>query len=131
MPQLHHLALTAADLPNAAKFYDAVFAVLGYEHGYDSDTLHTWVGPSPEILLYAVEGSDTAPHVHGRPGLQHAAMQVETRDMVEAVHETVVKGGWTVVHQPQEYDYSDGYFAVFVEDLDGNRWEFAHIPTPV
>ncbi|MDP9850418.1 VOC family protein [Streptosporangium lutulentum] len=130
MPQLHHLALTTADLTTGAAFYDAVFGVLGYKSGYTSDELRTWVGHSPEILLYPVEGDDTAPHTHGRPGLQHAAMEVENRAMVDAVHEAVVAGGGTVVHAPREYDYAEGYYAVFVTDSDGNRWEFAHIPTP-
>ncbi|MFC7650466.1 VOC family protein [Streptosporangium lutulentum] len=93
MPQLHHLALTTADLTTGAAFYDAVFGVLGYKSGYTSDELRTWVGHSPEILLYPVEGDDTAPHTHGRPGLQHAAMEVENRAMVDAVHEAVVAGG--------------------------------------
>jgi catechol 2,3-dioxygenase-like lactoylglutathione lyase family enzyme len=131
MPSLHHLALTTADLPEGARFYDAVFAgVLGYRPGYSSDELRTWVGPSPEVLLYPTEGGDSARHVHGQPGLQHAAMQVETREMVKATHQAAVRGGWTVVHEPREYDYAEGYFAVFIEDLDGNRWEFAHIPNP-
>lgn len=52
-------------------------------------------------------------------------VEVETQDAVDAAHEAMVKGGWTVVHAPREYDY-----AVFVADPDGNRWEFAHIPIP-
>ena len=131
MPRLHHLALTTADLKNAKTFYEAVFVgVLGYAPGYTSDELCTWVGPTPEILLYPVEGDDASPHTHGTPGLQHAAMEVENRDMVDGVYQAVVNGGGRVVHEPREYDYAAGYYAVFVADDDGNRWEFAHIPAP-
>lgn len=132
MSSLHHLALSAVDLREGAAFYDAVFVdVLGYKRGYEGDRLVTWVGPDPEILLYVVAGDDTARHTHGRPGLQHAAIKVEGRQTVDAVHQAVVSGGWTVVHPPREYEYSSGYYAVFVEDVDGARWEFAHMPHAV
>lgn len=46
-----------------------------------------------------------------------------------AVHKAVLAGEWTVIHEPHEYpEYSEGYFAVFVEDPDGIRIEVAHIP---
>jgi catechol 2,3-dioxygenase-like lactoylglutathione lyase family enzyme len=126
---LHHLALTTADQAKAAPFYDAVLGILGYSRGYTSERLCTWGGPGPEILLYIVEGADASPHTHGRPGWQHGAFQVDDRDTVDAIHTAVVDGGWTVVHEPAEYpDYAPGYYATFVEDPDGIRWEFAHIP---
>jgi catechol 2,3-dioxygenase-like lactoylglutathione lyase family enzyme len=131
---IHHLALTAADLPKAAAFYDAVFVdVLGYRRGHTSAELVTWIGPEPEpeILLYVVEGDDTTAHQHGQPGLQHIAFQVDSRATVDAVHTAVVDGGWTVVHSPREYpEYSPGYYATFLEDADGSRWEFTHTPPP-
>ncbi|MFE9328531.1 VOC family protein [Nocardia sp. NPDC052278] len=130
MPTLHHLAITTAEQAKTAPFYDAVLGALGYTREHTSEQLCTWVGPVPEILLYTVEGDDDRQHTHGRPGWHHAAMEVEDRETVEAVHRAVNDGGWTVVHPPREYDYSEGYFAVFVTDPDGVRWEFAHIPTP-
>jgi hypothetical protein len=59
----------------------------------------------------------------GTPGLTRVSSSVL---LVQASITAI----WTVVHPPTEYDYSEGYFAVFVEDPDGTRWEFAHIPTP-
>jgi predicted lactoylglutathione lyase len=36
------------------------------------------------------------------------------------------------VFEPREYpEYAAGYYAVFVEDPDGSRWEFLHAPNPV
>ncbi|MBC7299471.1 VOC family protein [Nocardia salmonicida] len=131
MPKLHHLALTI-DLDKSAPFYAAVLPLLGYALEYCGDRLQVWKGSalSPEVLLYAVEGEDSRPHTHGRPGLQHLAVEVEDRGIVEQVHQVVVAGGFPVVHEPREYsDYSKGYWAVFVTDFDGNRWEVAHIPS--
>ncbi|SUA48669.1 Glyoxalase-like domain [Nocardia africana] len=58
-------------------------------------------------------------------------MRVEDRATVDAVHNAVLQGGWNVVHDPRHYpDYAEGYYAVFITDPDGIRWEIAHIPTP-
>lgn len=127
--RLHHIALTAADLPKSAEFYDAVLGVLGYRRTHSYDTICVWGDGEPEVLLYPVEGSDTSPHRKGRPGLQHLALAVADRDTVNRVHDAVAAGGWTVVFPPADYpDYADGYYAVFVEDPDGSRWEFLHTP---
>lgn len=134
MPSLHHLALSATDLAKSGPFYDAVLNLLGYRPGSTGDALRTWIGPdsAPEILLWAAEGDDRSRHTHGRPGWQHAAMHVDDRATVDAVHAAVLAGGWTVVHAPREYPgYADDYYAVFITDPDGIRWEIAHIPTPV
>lgn len=129
--KLHHLALTAADLAKAAEFYDAVLGAVGYERSGTYEKLCVWGGQSPEVLLYTVEDEDTSPHRKGRPGLQHLCVEVPGQETVDAVHDAVVAGGWTVVFAPKLYpDYAEGYYAVFVEDPDGSRWEFAHIPNP-
>ncbi len=130
MTTLHHLAVTAIDLPKSAEFYDAVLGEIGYSRGMTTDRLCTWHGPEPEILVYTAEGDDRSPHRHGRPGWQHAAFAVADRETVLAVHKAVTTGGWIVVHEPRDYpEYSDGYFAVFVEGPCGVRIEVAHIPS--
>lgn len=127
--RLHHLALTTADLPRTAEFYDAVLGAVGYRRTCTGERLCVWGEQRPELLLYTVEDDDTSPHRKGRPGLQHLAIEVPDQQTVEAIHDAVVAGGWTVVFAPQLYpDYAEGYYAVFVEDPDGSRWEFAHIP---
>ncbi|MFI7524503.1 VOC family protein [Nocardia salmonicida] len=131
MLTLDHLGITTADQAKSAPFYDAVLSLLGYSRGITSESLCTWTGPGPEILLWNAEGDDTSPHTHGRPGWQHGAFRVDDRALINAVHTTVLDGGWTVVHEPRTYpDYADDYYAVFIEDPDGIRWEIAHIPNP-
>ncbi|MFI6163135.1 VOC family protein [Micromonospora haikouensis] len=125
---LHHLAITATDLTTSAQGYDAILGAIGYRRHITADTICTWSGPQPEILLYPTEGNDRTPHQHGRPGWQHAAFSVADRDTVHAAHQAAIDAGWTIVHPPQEYDYMPGYFAAFLEDPDGIRLEVAHIP---
>jgi glyoxylase I family protein len=44
------------------------------------------------------------------------------------VFRAVVEAGGTIVHEPRFYDYTDGYYAAFIEDPDGSRLEVIHIP---
>ncbi|BCY11044.1 VOC family protein [Actinoplanes sp. L3-i22] len=121
---LHHVALTAIDLEASRCWYDACLSVIGYQPGTVDPRICTWGGITPEVLLYPVEGADREPHTHGRPGLQHLAIEVDDRGIVDAAHSAVVQiATGRVVHPPQEYDYLPSYYAVFVEDPSGNRWE--------
>ncbi|WP_432974964.1 VOC family protein [Dactylosporangium sp. CA-233914] len=129
MTRLHHLALTASDLGASAAFHDPFLAELGYhrEGGLGSPLIYA--GDGPEILVYVVEGDDTGRHRHGSPGLQHLAFQVDNPVTVDAAHRAAVAAGGTIVHGPRLYpEYADGYYATFVEDPDGSRFEVAYIP---
>ncbi|GAA2616718.1 VOC family protein [Dactylosporangium fulvum] len=126
--RVHHIALTAADLGRSSRFYDAVLAALGYQRHSGLGSPLVYGGDGPDVLVYAVEGADAAPHRHGRPGLQHVAVEVDEPGLVDAVFRAAVAAGGTVVHEPQLYDYMPGYYAVFVEDPDGSRLEVVHIP---
>ncbi|MFG2434643.1 VOC family protein [Streptomyces sp. NPDC048508] len=127
--RLHHVALSAADLTKSTEFYDAVLSPLGYKRTHTFDSICVWGAQEPEVLLYPTEDSNTSPHRKGRAGLQHLAIEVIGRHIVDDVHNAIIAGGWTVVFPPREYpDYAPGYYAVFVEDPDGSRWEFLHCP---
>ncbi|GAB3733027.1 VOC family protein [Nocardiopsis nanhaiensis] len=95
---LHHLAVTSHVPAEAARFYDAV--LLGYTRAAGEAEPRVWHGPSPEILLYGFEGPDRSFHTYGRPGWHHSAFRTAGRHRVEAVHEAVCSGGWTVLHRP-------------------------------
>ncbi|MGI5185400.1 VOC family protein [Dactylosporangium sp. CA-152071] len=129
MTRLHHLALTATDLVASAAFYDPFLAELGYHRSGGLESPLIYLADGPEILVYLVEGNDTARHAHGRPGLQHLAFQVDDAAAVDAAYQAAAASGGTVVHAPRTYpEYADGYFAAFVEDPDGSRFEVVNIP---
>ncbi|MEV0131402.1 VOC family protein [Dactylosporangium sp. NPDC050688] len=129
MTALHHLALSAANLDTSAAFYDPFLAELGYHREGGVESPLVYLGEGPEILVYAVEGSDAARHRHGAPGLQHLAFQVDERKIVDAAHRAADAAGGTVVHAPRLYpEYADGYYATFVEDPDGSRFEVLSVP---
>ena len=132
MTNIHHLAFTASNIKISSTFYDAVLEPLGYKRHLTKDTICTWLGEMPEILLYASrpEGRQST-HETYAPGIHHISFQVKDRDTVNAVFEAVKKLRAHILDEPREYpNYSEGYFAVFFLDPDGVNLEVVHIPNP-
>jgi len=122
---LHHLALTASNLPKSAEFYDALLSLLGYRRTHSMPHLAVWEGPQPEILLYAAKPAQ-AQHHHRtyNPGFHHAAFRVDTREMVLRAGELAQRFGVHILDAPRLFpNYSPHYFAVFFEDPDGLKLE--------
>ena len=132
MTKVHHLALTASDMKISSAFYDAVLGPLGYKRHLTKDTICTWIGQMPEILLYASRPAGRkSTHETYAPGIHHISFQVDDRNTVNEVFEAVKKVGARILDEPKEYpNYSEGYFAVFFLDPDGVKLEVAHIPNP-
>ena len=60
---------------------------------------------------------------------RHLAYFVDSCDEVERPHEAALAAGWTAVREPKPYPrFAPDYFAVFVEEANGIRLEFAYCP---
>lgn len=125
MAIIDHLGITVTDLDDARARYDAVLAPLGFARS-DADTSSAWYREGePELIVYRARDTSTAPHVHGRVGWQHLALEVGSRAEVDRMHAVALAAGWTAVRDPKEYPrFTDRYYASFLEDADGIRLEF-------
>lgn len=135
MTTIHHIALTASNIPVSTAFYDAVLKPLGYTKHLSREDLSVWHGATtgvPEVLLYASRpvGREST-HETYAPGIHHIAFQVDERAIVDQVFAAIKQMDVTVLDEPKEYpNYSDGYYALYFLDPDGVKIEIAHIPTP-
>jgi catechol 2,3-dioxygenase-like lactoylglutathione lyase family enzyme len=125
VPLIHHLALTAADLPRSLPFYDGLLAFFGYARTLSTPHIAAWEGPDFELLLYQAKDELRARrHALYQPGFHHLALRARDRAQVEAVHDWLAREGWTVLDAPRAYpDYPGDYYAVFFEDPDGIKLE--------
>lgn len=119
---LGHLGVNVIDLDRAKAYYDRMMPLLGYEH-YLSDDDQFAYRPTgrqrgPALFFYpALEAGQVSRH---RPGLQHLAFALETRQMVKAVHNAVGVLGGEIVHAPQLFpQYRPHYYATFWLDPEG------------
>lgn len=119
--RIHHIAISVADPQKSKDVYDPFFSALGGEPGMDRTDLCSWHAPGLELLAYLRERA--VDHQFGEAGWQHLAVEVASRDLVDAVRSAVATSAH-IVHEPREYpEYWPGYYALFFEDADGIRWE--------
>ena len=130
MASLDHLGLTVDDVPQSSVQLNPVLEALGYVRAHNAADHAYWrKAGAPEVLLYPAREKGTGPHKHGRVGWQHIAFAVDSREEVERLHDTALAAGWTAVREPKEYPrFTERYYASFVEDDNGIRFEFMHNP---
>ena len=116
-----HIDLRVSNLPQARKFYDVFLPAVGLTEKRGDDESPGYVAPgeftdSPFVWL-----NEEPDH---RGGANRIALWAETEEEVNRLGEIVRNAGAQMVEGP-EYcaDYTPGYYAVFFEDADGNRWE--------
>ena len=136
---ISHIAMTVSDVERSTAFYDKVFAFIGFKRVEVPEStqqamktqLKAWVGPGYSISIRPSKG-EFARRVHDRkaPGSNHMAFNAEDRSDVEKMYELLNEMGATVLDAPAEYPYSPGYFAVYLTDPDGLKFEFAYAPRP-
>ncbi|KAA9107948.1 VOC family protein [Microbacterium rhizomatis] len=127
MPLFDHIGITVSDLARSVAQFDPVMSALGCTR-QDADDSVSWYRGEEELILFPAREA-SAPHRTGRVGWQHLAFAIDSRAEVDRLHAIAVKAGWTAVRDPKTYArFSDGYYASFVEDDNGIRFEFMFNP---
>ena len=119
---LHHIDVHVRDLSGATQFFDTLGTHVGYRRlpidpnepgfvGYE-----TVLGGRPRIGLIC----DAEPLA----GSVRIAFSVPTRELVDGAALAVRAGGAKAVEGPGFHpEYGPNFYAVFFEDVDGNRYE--------
>ena len=138
MFKIHHIALTAKDLNISSNFYDKIFGLFEYKRHNSSEKVCSWLPPSPympELLIYSATNSQKdKTHQLYDPGIHHFCFQVPNIELVDQVFSLAKSLGATILDEPEDYPrYAQNvggsrYYAVYFNDPDGIKLEFAWIP---
>ena len=121
--------MTVEDLPAAIVQFDPVLTALGFTRTDAENSVAWYRDGETELILFPAREPGTGPHRHGRVGWQHLALDIASREEVDRLHAIAVDAGWTVVREPKPYPrFNERYYASFVEDANGIRFEFAYNP---
>jgi catechol 2,3-dioxygenase-like lactoylglutathione lyase family enzyme len=120
-----HVLFVVEDLDASRRLYTAALAPLGFvELHVQDDGVH-----------YGAEGLDDFAIYRGSPvtTASHVAFAAEDRTAVDLFFDAAMENGATVRGEPGVWaQYSDAYYATFVNDLHGNNVEAVwHAPAPV
>jgi catechol 2,3-dioxygenase-like lactoylglutathione lyase family enzyme len=119
-PMLDHVSIGVRDLAVARRFYDAVFAPLGYRRLHEGDGYAGYGDTAPEFWLNATDHPVPA---DPRSGL-HFSFVAPSRTAVDAFHAAGLAAGGRDNGPPgARPDYGPRYYAAFVVDPDGYRVE--------
>ncbi len=117
---IDHISIGVRDLAMSAAFYDAALAPLGYARMIVRATTIGYVKQYPDFWLN--ERRDMAPVDSGTG--THVCLRAPSAEAVEAFHAAAMNAGATSDGPPGlRPEYTEGYFAAFIRDPDGNKIE--------
>jgi glyoxylase I family protein len=133
---IDHLDLVVTSLDASLAFYRGLLEPLGYVRVSEIE------GERGERVVYlgqvgglgSVSLRARQSDAHGVPydrygvGLHHLAFSAQSRATVDERAAWLRARGVQVESEPQEYDYTPGYYAVFFYDPDGIKLEIVHRP---
>ncbi|HVZ46918.1 MAG TPA: VOC family protein [Ramlibacter sp.] len=120
MSCLSHVSLGTNDYARAKSFYDAVLGTLGIGVVMDFEGGAGYGRKFPEFWIQRPYDGNAATAGNG----VHICFLADSIDQVKAFHAKAVELGGKDDGPPDfRKDYSEGYYAAFVRDLDGNKIE--------
>jgi catechol 2,3-dioxygenase-like lactoylglutathione lyase family enzyme len=124
-----HIDLRAKDMEVARRFYGKFLPQLGFVHESPGDDFHTFYsagGDKPAEFFGFTEDKNH------QPNGTRIAFWADTRAEVDRMAKVVREAGGKTLEGPEVcVDYSPGYYAVFFEDLDGNKLEICCRESPI
>ena len=112
-----YVTLGTNNLPNAAKFYDGLLAVIGAKRGMDTDRFIMW-GVSPTTpALCLIKPFDGKPASVGNGVM--VAIVVDSHDKVDALYKKALELGASDAGPPGAR--GDGFYAGYFRDPEGNK----------
>lgn len=136
MEGIDHLDLVVGDLERSLAFYKGLLEPLGYTReseivGERGERV-VYLGRTPNygsVSLRAAQSSAHAvPYDRYAIGLHHLCFSAASRSVVDERAAWARDSGVEIESEPREYDYTPGYYAVFLHDPDGLKLEILHRP---
>lgn len=134
-----HIDLVVSDLERSLPFYRGLLGPLGWTavvsvSGERGEPVHHIGGEPPNrpmtiSLRQALSDAHPVPYDRYAVGLHHLAFSAPSRAAVDDRHRWLSDQGAAIESAPREYDYTPGYYAVFLYDPDGIKLEIVHKPT--
>ncbi len=130
-----HIQLTVNDAARGLPFWESLCHFLGMQTLIRNDDTVYCIGGRTGILVRGVpesaeRGTTPKPFDQWTSGLHHLCFRARSREDVDAIHRFAVDELKAhVVHPPEAGEhFAPGYYSVLLEDPDGIRVEFNHVP---
>jgi len=127
---IDHISIGVRDLAASARFYDAVLAPLGYVKMHDRKNTVGWGRSGKSHAEFWINARPNMNLIGPESGT-HICLRARDAAAVDAFHAAAIATGATSDGAPgPRPQYSNGYYAAFIRDPDGNRIEAVTFLTP-
>jgi predicted lactoylglutathione lyase len=119
-----YVTLGTNDMERAAKFYDALLAVLGAKRAWETERFISWATVPTAPMLSVIKPYDGKPATVGNGTM--ISLAARTKAEVDAVHKKALELGGK--DEGPAGPRGDDFYAGYFRDLDGNKLAVYHMP---
>jgi glyoxylase I family protein len=134
MPALvDHIDLVVSSLDRSLPFYKELLSAWGqvYDHtiaGERGEEVHYIGVPDGGVAIGLRERQTDGDFDRYRLGVHHVCFSAASREQVDERAAWLREQGAEIESGPKDYDYVEGYYAVFFYDPDDLKLEVAYVP---
>ncbi|ABW29998.1 VOC family protein [Acaryochloris marina] len=123
-----YVTLGTNDIAKAAQFYDSLFEVLGGSRFMEFESFIAWsTGPDqPSVCVTKPFNGEPATVGNG----VMIALMVDSNDKVDEVYKKAIELGAQDEGPAGPRGDIEGFYAGYFRDLDGNKLNVFHMPSP-
>jgi catechol 2,3-dioxygenase-like lactoylglutathione lyase family enzyme len=121
---IHHVELWVPNLDKAITSWGWLLTALGYRMFQDWPGGRSWQAGHSYIVVEQSPARTASRHDRCRPGLNHLAFHVETRELVDELTREAQLHGWKLMFADQ-HPFAGGpqHYAAYLENSDGYEVE--------
>jgi len=121
---IHHVELWVPDLSRAIASWGWLLGELGYQQFQDWPDGRSWRSGATYLVVEQSPAMTAAGHERCRPGLNHLAFHVATRQRVDELAAAGPEHGWRLLF-PGRHPHAGGpeHYAAYLENADGYEVE--------
>jgi catechol 2,3-dioxygenase-like lactoylglutathione lyase family enzyme len=121
---IHHIELWVPNLDKAIVSWGWLLTALGYRMFQDWPGGRSWQSGHAYIVVEQSPARTASRHDRCRPGLNHLAFHVSSRDMVDQLAAEALQHGWRLMFADQ-HPFAGGpqHYAAYLENSDGYEVE--------
>ena len=117
---LHHVELWVPDIGRAIASWGWLLGELGYQLYQEFPGGRSWLLGETYLVVEQSPALTSAEHDRCRPGLNHLAFHVSTRQELDTLTTEAARHGWSLMFA-DKHPYAGGpdYYAAYLENEDG------------
>jgi catechol 2,3-dioxygenase-like lactoylglutathione lyase family enzyme len=121
---IHHIELWVPNLDKAITSFGWLLTALGYRMFQDWPGGRSWRAGHSYIVVEQSPARTASRHDRCRPGLNHLAFHVETRELLDKLTDEAQLHGWKLMFSDQ-HPFAGGpqHYAAYLENSDGYEVE--------